>query len=43
MGGMSWDSAKDNITEVYGKYTLAVLLHLADMLATYVDEKEQHE
>ena len=43
MGGMSWDSAKDNITEVYGKYTLAVLLHLADMLATYVDEKEQYE
>ena len=43
MGGMSWDSAKDNITEVYGKYTLAVLLHLADMLATYVDEKEKHE
>lgn len=40
MGGMSWDSAKDNITEVYGKYTLALLLHLADMLATYTDEKE---
>ena len=37
--GMSWDSAQDNITEVYNRYTLATLLHLADMLACYVDEK----
>ena len=41
MGGMHWDSAKDNISGVYGQYTLAVLLHLADMMATYVYEREE--
>lgn len=39
MGGMSWDSAKDNISEVYNKYPLGVLLHNADMLSTYIDER----
>lgn len=38
MGGQSWDSAKDNIAEVYSKYPLATLLHLADMISTYVLE-----
>lgn len=38
MGGMSWDSAKDNLSEVFDKYPLSLLLHLADMMATYVDE-----
>lgn len=38
MGGMSMDSAKDNISAIYGKYSLATLLHVADMLATYTDE-----
>jgi hypothetical protein len=38
MGGMSWDSAKDNIGEVYTQYGLATLLHLADMLASYIDK-----
>lgn len=37
-GGKGWDSAASNST-TFGRYTLAVLLHLADMLATYVDEK----
>lgn len=40
MGGMHWDSAKDNISAVYGQYTLATLLHLADMMATYIFERE---
>lgn len=39
MGGMAWDSAKDNIGEVFTSYPLALLLHQADMLATYVDEQ----
>ena len=39
MGGKSWDSAQDDLTRVYGSYSLAVLLHLADMLATYIDER----
>lgn len=41
MGGMSWDSAKDNIGVVYSKYPLALLLHLADMASTYILEKEE--
>ena len=40
MGGMSNDSAKDDISAIYSKYPLALYLHLADMLATYVDENE---
>ena len=39
MGSMGWDSAKDNIGEVFNKYWLALLLYQADMLATYVDER----
>lgn len=38
MGGMSFDSAQDNIGLVYDNYPLAVLLHLADMLSCYVDK-----
>lgn len=40
MGGMSWDSAKDNIGEVFGRYPIALLLYQADMLSTYISEKE---
>ena len=39
MGGRNWDSAQDNITEIFGQYQLATLLHLSDMLASYVDER----
>lgn len=39
MGGMSIDSAKDDISSIYNKCPLALLLHLADMLATYIDER----
>lgn len=38
MGSMSYDSAKDDIGVVFGKYPLAMLLYLADMLSTYADE-----
>ena len=36
--GMGSDSAKNNIGEVYTKNTLALMLHLADMLCSFVDE-----
>ena len=38
-GGMSWDSAKDDISGVFDRFPLATLLHLADMVATYVYER----
>lgn len=37
MGGMSNDSVRETAPTVYGKYPLAVLLHLADMLSVYID------
>ena len=40
MGGMHYDSAKDNIGAVYTQYSLSLMLHLADMISTYVDERE---
>lgn len=36
---MSWDSAQDNIGEVFNRYSLATMIHLADMLSAYIDEK----
>lgn len=36
--GMSADCAQNNITEIYAKNPLALLLHQADMIATYLDE-----
>lgn len=38
MGGQGFDCAKDNLSLIYTKYPLACLLHLADMMATFVDE-----
>lgn len=37
-GGTSEDSIKDNISAIFSKYPLATLLHLADMMSSYVDE-----
>ena len=39
MGGRNWDSAQDSITDIFGQYQLSVLLHLSDMMASYVDER----
>lgn len=41
-GGMSFDSGKDMniISAVFGKYTLATLLHTADVIATFTLENE---
>lgn len=38
-GGVAFDSSQVDVSPIYNKYNLAVLLHLADMLACYVDEK----
>lgn len=43
MGTLGWDSAKDNIAEVYSQYQLSLLLHVADMIATYVNENTENE
>lgn len=40
MGGMHYDSAQDNLGEVFNQYHLALMLHIADMVSTYVDERE---
>lgn len=37
-GGMGFDSVPANIPEIYSKFPLANLLHVADMMATYIDE-----
>lgn len=39
MGSMAWDSAKDNIGEVFNRYWLALLLYQADMISSYIDER----
>ena len=39
MGGLGLDSAKDNTSLIFARNPLACLLHLADMMATFVDEE----
>ena len=39
MGSMSWDSAQDNIGDVFNQYSLALLAYMADMMSTYIDER----
>ena len=41
--GMSNDSTVSNISGLYIRYPVAHLLHLADMLATYLDEESPNE
>lgn len=43
MGSMSWDSAKDNIGEVFNQYPLALMLYMADMMSSYIDEGTRNE
>jgi hypothetical protein len=40
MGGMSWDSAQDKLGESYNRYPLGVFLYTADMLSSYIDERD---
>lgn len=37
-GGMNWDSTKTNMSEIYRKYPLSLLLHNADMLGAFIDQ-----
>lgn len=39
LGGMGADSAQMIIPTIYTKYSLALLLHMADLVACYIDEK----
>lgn len=39
-GGRGWDSAQDDIGEIFSYSRLACMLHLADMASTYVIEHE---
>ena len=39
-GGMSYDSVKADVSPIYCRYPIACLLHLADMMATYINENE---
>lgn len=39
LGGMGADSAQMIVPTIYTKYTLALLLHMADLVACYIDEK----
>lgn len=39
LGGMGADSAQMIAPTVYSKYSLALLLHMADLIACYIDEK----
>ena len=41
MGGKSYDSVQIDISEVYNNYSLAALLHAADFIATYIDERNE--
>lgn len=38
--GASWDSAQDDFSAVYSKYPLAILLHMADFIATFLYERD---
>lgn len=43
MGSMAWDSAKDNIGEVFNQYSLALILYMSDMMSSYIDERTVNE
>jgi len=38
-GGMGFDSSQVDLTPIYNKYSLACLLHVADMISCYIKEK----
>lgn len=42
-GGMGYDSNKEGTCDAFTKYPLATLLHLADMMSSYVDEGKFNE
>lgn len=38
-GGKGFDSAQTDLTPIYNRFTLALLLHMADMASTFISEK----
>lgn len=41
-GGVGWDSVQGGLaSKVMAKYPLAALLHIADMISTFIDEKNE--
>lgn len=38
-GGKGFDSAQTDLAPIYNRFTLALLLHMSDMISTYVSEK----
>jgi hypothetical protein len=43
MGAMHYDSAKDDIAGIFNQYQLALLVHMADMMSTYITERVTDE
>lgn len=39
MGGKASDSSGEDITPIFNRYSLSILLHTADMLATFITER----
>ena len=39
MGGKSYDSSQEDITPIFNRYSLSILLHTADLLATFINER----
>ena len=42
-GGMGHDSSQVDLTPIYNKYSLCCMLHVADLLACYIDQKIVNE
>ena len=40
MGGMHYDCAQDNLGAIFSDYHSALILHIADMMSTYIDERD---
>lgn len=40
-GGTGEDSVKDTVSAIYNRYPLAVLLHTADLIASYINESTE--
>lgn len=39
MGGKGFDSAEDSIPEIFERYPLALYLHMAEMMSSYIDHE----
>ena len=39
LGGKGFDSAEDSVPEIFERYPLALYLHMAEMMSTYIDHE----